>query len=133
MEHIGASIGVFGDHSGYALAMSDTDVVKTWGEQVPAAQVVKLAGLRKGDIYNLRDRGLLTTVSGPRGRLLITREDAMRLLAAAAITAATAVVLATAYRLLRDSGAIVDPASGVMIPVQFPQVRQFTAGDVMAA
>lgn len=113
--------------------MSDTDVVKTWGEQVPAAQVVKLAGLRKGDIYNLRDRGLLTTVSGPRGRLLITREDAMRLLAAAAITAATAVVLATAYRLLRDSGAIVDPASGVMIPVQFPQVRQFTAGDVMAA
>lgn len=121
--------------------MNYTDVVSAWGEQVPAAEVVKLAGLSYQDVYNLRRRGWLRTTSvqvtgvkGPPVRLMLSHEDALCLLAAAALAAATALAVATVFRTLRESGATVDPATGgVTIPVTFPQARQATAGDVMAA
>lgn len=141
MRHAGAGLDTFGDHSGYPAGMNYADVISEWGEQVPAAQVVKLAGLSYQDVYNLSRRGALRTtavpvterVKGPRVRLMISRDDALRLLAAAALAASTAIVLASAFRVLRETGATVDQDGVVTIPVTFPQARQAVAGDVMAA
>jgi hypothetical protein len=95
---------------------------KNWrtgpGDTVMVSDVVRTAGVPHGAIdYPIR-LGLVPIVArepGRRGRY-ITRDDAVMLLAAAALAVAAGVALAAIVRAIRATQATVTPA-GLVIPV----------------
>lgn len=96
-----------------------TSVADQWAdrEAVPAAEVARVAGIPRKDIYNAQERGLLKTSRAANGRtVLISRDDALMIVAAALIMVAAGVMFATAFRFLSETGAQVG-AGGITIPL----------------
>jgi hypothetical protein len=86
---------------------------------VPVADVVRSAGVPHGAVdYTIR-LGLVPVHAqfGAHRRRYISREDALMLLAAAALAVAAGVALATIVRAIKATGAQVGPG-GLTIPVK---------------
>lgn len=81
--------------------MATKSVLDQWADRevIPAAEITRVADLPRMALYHAHDRGLIDDVRrAPNGRLLLTREDAIMVLAAAAIMVTAGIVFAAAYR-----------------------------------
>ena len=100
--------------------MIASDVLESLGdgELIPLADVAQRAGLNRGtQNYAIRHHVITPAAKrGPHGRYLVTREQALLILAAGAIAVAIGAAVVTVLRTLRDTGAEVTPA-GLTIPL----------------
>lgn len=105
--------------------MSKTDVLARWEGQefIPLPELARPLGLNMAaQSYAVR-KGVITPAPkrGANGRYMVTRDEALFLLAAAGIAAAVGIAIVTALRYLRSSGARVSDGA-VIIPLTAPQV-----------
>lgn len=95
------------------------NVAALWGnrELVSAPEVARTAGIPRGWVRVAVDSGAVpeATRGDNRGRpVMLTRQDALLIVAAAALVAVTGIALVTVIRLLRESGAQLGP-DGLLI------------------
>jgi hypothetical protein len=87
------------------------------------ADVQRAAGLSRGAVRAAVDEGLVTPTPvrmgpGQGGGYTVTLDDALLLVACAALALAAGVAFVTMLRVLRSSGATIDPAAGaVVLPI----------------
>lgn len=87
-------------------------------ELIPLRDVGDAVGLKRGmQDYAVR-RSIIVPAEtrGPNGRYLVTRDEALLILAAAVLAVAVGAALVTVIKTLRNSGATVTPA-GVLLPL----------------
>jgi hypothetical protein len=101
--------------------MSAADVLTRWEGQdlIPLPDLAHEVGLNRGTLHYARKTGAIIpdpTRRGRNGRHMITWEQALLIVAAAALAAAAGIALVTALHALRGAGAQV-ANGGVMIPL----------------
>ena len=89
--------------------MLATDVLESLGDGdlIPLADVAQRAGLNRGTQHYAIRHNVITPADrrGPNGRYLVTREQALIILAAGAIAVAVGVAVVTVIRTLNETGA----------------------------
>lgn len=100
--------------------MSVTDALAPYGTRdlIPLPDIGRSVGLDADRQYYAVRKGLIHPASkrGPNGRYLITRDEAVFILTAAALALAAGIAVVTMLRTLRAAGAKVS-GSAITIPV----------------
>lgn len=103
--------------------MLASDVLDPFGDTdlIPLADLADRVGLNRGtQQYAIRNNVIVpANRRGPHGRYLVSRDEALLILAAAAISVAIGVALVTVLRTLRSTGAQVTGGS-LTIPLNLP-------------
>jgi hypothetical protein len=96
-------------------------MLERWQGQdlLPLPDVARSVGLDRNSQHYAIRHGVITPARkrGANGRYLITREDALLLLAAALVAAAAGIAIVTALRGLRSAGATATSADSIVIPL----------------
>jgi len=100
--------------------MSTSDVLAPWRgqEYVPLPDLARAVGMPKHIVQYARQNKIIVPAErrGPNGRHLVTWEQALLIVAAAALAAAAGIAIVTAIYALKNAGARVTD-SAVVIPL----------------
>lgn len=98
-----------------------TETLAAFGddELIPLRDVGDAVGLKRGMQDYAVKRSIIVPAEtrGPNGRYLVTRDEALLILASAALAVAIGVALVTVIKNLRNSGATMTP-DGLLLPVK---------------